>query len=159
MTLHPPTLVASLCLVLAARPLVAEAPPAAPARAPIQVVPGRVPWAEAPPSMPAGTRIAVLEGDPKAPGLFTLRLEIPAGFRLAPHWHPQDERVTVLSGSLSVGFGETFDPTKGTAFPAGSFYVNPTPLPHYVWSDGGAVIQITGLGPWEVKLLHGASGI
>src|SRR5688500_9920891 len=73
----------------------------------MQQWPDQIAWAAAPPSMPAGTQIAVLEGDPAAKRWFTLRLKVPAGARLAPHWHPRDERVTVLSGRVAVGFGET----------------------------------------------------
>ena len=92
--------------------------------------------------------MAVLEGDPRKPGFFTMRLKLPAGGRLEPHTHPADERVTVLSGSVRVGFGETFDPAKGKTFTAGAFYVNPTPMPHFVWTDEGCVLQVTGIGPW-----------
>ena len=80
-----------------------------------------------------------------------MRLKLPAGGRLGPHTHPADERVTVLSGSVQVGFGETFDPAKGKTFTAGAFYVTPTPMPHFVWTDEGCVLQVTGIGPWGLK--------
>jgi quercetin dioxygenase-like cupin family protein len=105
-------------------------------------------WKDAPPGLPSGAKTAVLEGDPRKPGFFTMRLKLPAGGRLEPHTHPADERVTVLSGSVRVGFGETFDPAKGKTFTAGAFYVNPMPMPHFVWTDEGCVLQVTGIGPW-----------
>jgi hypothetical protein len=40
---------------------------------------------------------------------------------------------------------------QARAFSAGSFYVNPPGVPHYVFSDGGAIVQITGAGPWRVE--------
>jgi quercetin dioxygenase-like cupin family protein len=113
-------------------------------------------WGDAPPTMPAGAKTAVLEGDPRKSGLFTMRLKLPAGARLPPHTHPADERVTVLSGSVHIGFGDTFDPSKGRAFTAGAFYVTPTPMPHFVWTDEGAVVQVTGLGPWGLSYLDAA---
>ncbi len=110
-------------------------------------------WRPAPVSMPAGTRIAVLEGDPKSEGMFTLRLQVPAGSRLPPHWHPRDERVTVLSGRVGVGFGNRFDTTRLRYFRAGDYYVNPAHSPHFVFFPEASEVQITGLGPWQVRPL------
>lgn len=75
----------------------------------IQAPAEKLTWAEAPPSLPAGTRIMLLEGNPQKEGLFTMRLKVPAGTRLQPHWHPRAERVTVLSGLVKVGFGDEFE--------------------------------------------------
>ena len=106
-----------------------------------------------PPSMPKGVQMVVLEGDPKLEGLFTLRLKAPAGFALAPHTHPTDERVTVLEGSVSVGFGQATDRAAAKSFGPGSFYVNPANVAHFVFSEEGATLQITGEGPWQVDFL------
>jgi quercetin dioxygenase-like cupin family protein len=53
--------------------------------------------------------MAVLQGNPGGTGLFTVRLRFPNGYRLAPHTHPTDENVTVISGTFLVGMGETAD--------------------------------------------------
>ena len=116
--------------------------------APIQVT--DVVWKDAPPSMPAGSKIAVLEGSPTAAGLFTIRLRLPAGAAINPHWHPRPERVTVLSGRVRVGFGATADKEKTTTFSAGGFYVNPPDEPHYLFIDEESVLQLTCEGPWEL---------
>lgn len=136
---------------------VAKAPAASSAPA---VVPGalqfdaaNVVFRPAPPSMPKGVELAVLEGNPQASGIFTLRLKAPPGFLLPPHTHPVEERVTVLSGSVAVGFGSRVERKGARTFGAGAFYVNPPGAPHYVFSDEGAVVQITGLGPWRVEPL------
>ena len=42
----------------------------------------------------------------KAEGPYVVRLKIPAGFTIAPHTHPNDENVTVLSGTFAIGTGE-----------------------------------------------------
>ena len=43
----------------------------------------------APDALPPGAQMAVLQGDPSAPGqLFTIRLRLPNGYVLPPHWHP-----------------------------------------------------------------------
>jgi len=111
-------------------------------------------WKDAPPSMPPGTKIAVLEGDTKKPGLFTIRLKMKAGAMIEPHTHPRPERVTVLSGKVRVGFGTTADETKGTVFRAGGFYVNPPNEPHYVFFEEDTVLQLTCEGPWVLKFLE-----
>jgi len=109
-------------------------------------------WKDAPPTMPAGSKIAVLEGDTKQPGLFTVRLRLPAGAVIAPHTHPRPERVTVLSGRLRVGFGKSV--TKdGTTFTAGGFYVNPPNEPHFVVVEEETVLQLTCEGPWVLEYL------
>lgn len=110
-------------------------------------------WKDAPPTMPAGTKIAVLEGDTKQPGLFTIRLKIPAGSVVAPHTHPRAERVTILSGKVRVGFGSTVT-NEGTTFTAGGFYVNPPNEPHFVVFDEDTVLQLTCEGPWVLEYLH-----
>lgn len=122
-------------------------------KAPIQLDAAAIAWGDAPPGMPPGTRMAVLEGDPKKDGLFTIRLKAPPGFALPPHTHPADERVTVLEGSISVGFGATVDKKAARTFRAGAFYLTPPPTPHFVFSDEGCVVQITGVGPWKVEPL------
>jgi quercetin dioxygenase-like cupin family protein len=113
-------------------------------------------WTDAPPWLPAGAKIAVLEGDPKKPGLFTMRLRLPANARLNPHTHPNDERATLLSGTIHVGFGEKFDPSKGKTFTAGAFYITPTPTPHFVWTDEPCEVQVTAMGPWGLHYVDPA---
>jgi hypothetical protein len=91
----------------------------------IAILPEAVKWTPGPPSLPAGAKGAVLEGDPTKPGLFTMRIQLPANYLISPHRHPEAERVTVLDGSVYVGFGEKVDRKRSTHFRAGSFYVNP----------------------------------
>jgi hypothetical protein len=67
----------------------------------------KVTWGPAPPALPAGAQISVLEGDPGKKGAITLRLQFPANYTVPPHWHSMTERVTVLSGTLQVGMGDT----------------------------------------------------
>jgi uncharacterized RmlC-like cupin family protein len=111
--------------------------------------PDTVPYGPAPAFLQPGAQLAVLEGDPTAPsGDFTIRLKMPAGYKIAPHWHPNRENVTVISGTLKVGMGDKFDESKMNAFPAGSFaYLDPD-MHHYAMASGGEVIvQVHGLSP------------
>lgn len=98
-----------------------------------------------------------LEGDSAKAEMFTLRLEVPAGTKIQPHWHPRDERVTVLSGEVLVGFGDVFDETAMNRLGAGSFYINPARSHHYLMFPVESVVQITGMGPWELHLLAGGN--
>lgn len=107
-------------------------------------------WQSAGAHLPKGTQMAVLEGNPKKEGMFTIRLKTPKNMKLAVHQHPGPERVTILQGDLYVGFGDSFNKEIGTKFSAGSFYVNPKNENHYVYTkDNPAIIQITGMGPWK----------
>lgn len=128
----------------------ASQPQSAPRSTVIQLDSQEVVYRPGPSSMPPGAELAVLEGNPAQPGLFTIRLRIPAGFVLAPHTHPQDERVTVIEGTVVVGFGPTLQPEKARTLGAGAYYLNPPGAVHYVLSPQGATIQITGMGPWRV---------
>lgn len=134
---------------------------AQPARVPrpgalIQLEPAAIVFQSAPPTMPAGVQLAVLEGDPKSSGIFSVRMKVPPGFTLPLHTHPSDERVTVLEGAVAVGFALQAGPAART-FNAGAYYVNPAGLPHYVTSEQGATLQITGLGPWKVDFVASAA--
>jgi quercetin dioxygenase-like cupin family protein len=138
-----------LLVVAAVAALAAAPPPEA-----IQVHAKGIVWKDGPPSLPKGTKAAVIEGDPKSTGIFTMRLHVPAGAVVPPHWHPRPERATILSGEVQVGFGDTFDEKALTSFRAGDFYVNPPNAHHFVRFKKESVIQITGEGPWELHPLQ-----
>lgn len=106
-------------------------------------------WIDAPPTMPKGTKMAVLEGSPQEPGIFTLRLKVPAGSKLAAHIHPNAERVTVLSGKVVVTIGG-----KTTTFTSGNFYVNPPGEVHTVSFPQESVLQLTCEGPWKLRYVE-----
>lgn len=91
----------------------------------------------------------VLYGDPTKAGVFVSRVKFTAGWKDPPHWHPDEVRtVAVLSGTLYFGTGEKWDESKFTAYPAGTFYSEPSKAPHFTWAkDGEVVIQVTGVGP------------
>jgi mannose-6-phosphate isomerase-like protein (cupin superfamily) len=119
--------------------------------------PDQVKWGPAPPFIPAGAQLAVLEGNPMADsGDFTIRLKMPDGYRVAPHTHPNRENVTVLSGTLKVGMGDTFDASKMMSFGAGSFaYLDPS-MHHYAAASGETVIQIHGMSPAKFNYINPA---
>ena len=68
--------------------------------------PDKIPWGPPPPFIAPGAQVAVIEGNPGAStGDYTVRVKMPDGYRIAPHWHPLRENVTVISGTFKVGMG------------------------------------------------------
>jgi hypothetical protein len=67
--------------------------------------PADLKWSEAPPGFAAGGKMVVLNGDPSQTGPFTVRLKVPAGYKVMPHTHPTDERLTIISGSFPRRYG------------------------------------------------------
>lgn len=122
----------------------------------VVVLPGSIEWSAGPPSLPAGARVAILEGDPSQPGPFTLRLSMPAGYRIPPHFHPSDERVTVISGSFWVGMGNAFDTSAGTQLPAGAYAALSPGVAHFAWTTEESVIQLNNIGPWSLTYVNPA---
>ena len=122
----------------------------------VMVTPGDLKWTDGPPSLAAGSKAAVIEGDPKNPGLFTMRLKLPADYKIPPHWHPADEHVTVISGTFNMGMGDKFDASKGNALPVGSFAVMPAKTNHFAFTKEETVIQLHGMGPWGITYVNPA---
>jgi quercetin dioxygenase-like cupin family protein len=111
-------------------------------------------WKPCPPALPAGCEIAILEGNPQAADLFTVRFRVTDEFVMPPHTHPKDERVTILSGQLSVAFGADASHEDASRFGPGDYYVNARGAIHTVWADELSEIQITGIGPWKADFIE-----
>lgn len=113
----------------------------------VAVTPEEMRWTLAGGLALPGMAQANLVGDPTKPGPYTIRLKFPAGYKLAPHTHPDSREVTILSGTWYTGYGETFDSGALKALPAGSFYTEPAHLPHFIETRGDVLIQVSGTGP------------
>ena len=111
-------------------------------------------WRPCPPNLPPGCEIAVLEGDPRGPGLFTVRFRLTEEFLMPPHTHPRDERVTVLAGRMAVAFGTGGTRADAREFGPGDYYVNARDAVHTVWAEKSSEIQVTGVGPWEADFVE-----
>lgn len=97
---------------------------------------------------PNGTTHALAVGDPAKPGPYAIRIRIPVGTRVGPHIHPDARIVVVMSGTLSVGFGNRYDEPTMKVLPAGSVFTEPAKQPHsYFARDTGVVLHVTGVGP------------
>ena len=132
----------------------AQAPAAPPSHA--GVTPGEMKWGPAPPALPPGAQAVVLAGDPGKEGIFVIRVKLPAGYRVPPHWHPSDELVTVLSGTLQFGMGDKFDAASMQTLPAGSFVTAAKEMRHYAAAKGPTVIQVTATGPFAITYVNPA---
>ena len=113
-------------------------------------------WSPAPASLPAGAEVAILEGDPAKEGPFTMRLKLPAGYKIPPHSHPGVEHVTVISGSFAMGTGEKFDEAAAMTMPAGGFALMKIGTKHFATSKDGCVVQVHGVGPWGITYVNPA---
>jgi quercetin dioxygenase-like cupin family protein len=122
----------------------------------VMVRPDAIKWGAAPPVLPSGARLAVLTGDPTKTGPYVIRVNLPDGYKVPPHWHPTDENVTVIQGTLMVGKGEKFDATTSEALPTGSFLRMPKEMRHFAWTKGETIIQVHGMGPFEFNYVNAA---
>lgn len=118
--------------------------------------PPAIEWKPGPAAIPAGAKMAVLEGDPTKEGMFVVRFQFPAGYHIAAHTHPKTERVTVISGALYLATGESLDRNSAKQLPAGSFGYWPAGMKHAAWSEGETVIQLHGVGPWQINYVNPA---
>ena len=117
---------------------------------PALVTPDEITWT----STLRGTQQALLAGNPQSAGVYVYQARFPAGFRNPPHLHPDERIVTILSGTLLVGYGERFDERKMKALPPGSMFTEPARHPHFAWAkDGEVVIQVIGHGPSDTTWL------
>jgi hypothetical protein len=118
--------------------------------------PADLKWGPAPPVFQAGAEMAVLQGNPNAAGAYVVRLKMPDGYKIMPHWHPTTENVTVISGTFHLGSGDTFDEAKGMEMPTGSFgFIGPH-MNHYAWATGETVVQVHGQGPFKLTYVNSA---
>src|SRR5436190_3578222 len=113
-------------------------------------------WGPAPPVFPAGAKMAVLQGDPSKAEIFTVRLEFPDGYTLAPHFHPTDEGVTVISGTFLVGMGDKADFAQAKTLPTGGFVIAGANQHHYARAKGRTIVQVHAMGPFALTYVNPA---
>jgi uncharacterized RmlC-like cupin family protein len=107
-------------------------------------------------SLPPGAKIAVIEGKMNEEGPITARVKLPANYRIPPHYHATQERVTVLSGTVNIGMGEKFDRQTTTAMKPGTVLLMPPKMHHFAWTSEETIFQLNVTGPWTVTYLNPA---
>ncbi|TMH16618.1 MAG: cupin domain-containing protein [Betaproteobacteria bacterium] len=83
-----------------------------------------------------------------------MRLKTPAGYKVAPHWHSQDENVTVISGTLYLGMGDNLDTKSEHALSAGGFHFLPGKVHHYAFTKVPTVIPVNTKGPFDMTYIN-----
>lgn len=121
------------------------------ASTPTIVMPDDLKWA--PVNGLTGVQMAVVWGDPTKPGPYIMRLKLDDAATVPPHWHPDDERVTVLSGTFMVGVGDTIDPSKMKTLGPGAFVYIPQGVHHYAMAKGVTIVQASGMGPFAMNFV------
>jgi len=102
-----------------------------------------------------GCDIAVVEGNPDAEGQpFVIRFRCADGAKVAAHWHPTDENLTVLKGAFLVGMGDSFDESKLQTLNVGNFILMPKEMHHFASNKGETIVQVHGTGPFKVNWLN-----
>ena len=126
------------------------------AQSPGPMNPEDIKWGPAPPILPAGAQMAVLAGDPGGTGLVTIRLKMPAGYKIPPHWHPTDEHVTVISGVFALGMGDTLDKKHSKRLRAGGYAIAPANMHHFAWAKTDAIVQVNLIAPFKLTYVNPA---
>ena len=105
-----------------------------------------------------GLAIAVLEGDPNVNGsnytIWVRAKEGTPGGIVPYHWHPTDERITVLRGVMGVSMADLFDMAKGREYASGSFVMLPALMRHSAWVRGETIMQVSGVGPFVTCIVN-----
>lgn len=137
---------------------------AAPAKQSAMVIePGSEKWVDVPAAALVGTpsvelggtlRLAVIQGDPMTAGRsYTLRLSCTDGLKIAPHWHPTTENVTVVKGQAAVGMGSKWDDAALKEVPTGAFFSAGPKTTHFAQCKGDTILQVHGIAPFVVNFV------
>jgi anti-sigma factor ChrR (cupin superfamily) len=145
----------ALALLAAAPALAADKKTDAPKAEATMINAAEIKWGPAPPDVPAGGQMAVLHGDPSKKAPFTARLKMPAGYKIPPHWHSNDEQLTIISGAFVLHMGDTMD-APAHSLAAGGFHFLPGKMHHAAETKVETVVQIDGVGPFDIHYLNPA---
>jgi ketosteroid isomerase-like protein/quercetin dioxygenase-like cupin family protein len=122
----------------------------------VMLSPGALKWSDPSPSLPPGSRMAIVSGDPTQAQPFVIRAQVPAGYRVPPHWHPGVENLTVLSGTVAIGMGERFDEGTMTTIAPGGYASLPAEMRHYFLAKTASTFQVHGMGPFVINYVNPA---
>jgi quercetin dioxygenase-like cupin family protein len=75
-----------------------------------------------------------------------LRAQVPAGYKIAPHWHPGDENLTVLSGVIALGMGDAWDEAKMQTLGTDGYAALPAEMRHSFLAKTASTFQVHGWG-------------
>ncbi|HET9315506.1 MAG TPA: cupin domain-containing protein [Vicinamibacteria bacterium] len=146
------TILIAIAALAVARIGFAQAPASGPTHS--VIAPDAIVWGPAPPALPAGAQMAILSGDPRQAGPFTVRVRMPAAYTIPPHWHPAAEHLTILAGEAAVGMGDAIDTAAMQAMKAGAFAVMAPEMRHYLRAKAETTVQVHGTGPFTITYVN-----
>ena len=118
-----------------------------------EVKPESIKWS----ALGIGQWFAVISGSPNTEGApFVIRIKLSDGVKVAPHWHPVDEHLTVITGVFYMGMGEKFNESRAKEMPVGSYALMPKEMRHFAWAKGETIVQIHGAGPFKTYWVDSA---
>lgn len=117
----------------------------------VALTPADITWVDGPASLPPGAKFAAVDEDFRTPGPFTVRFKFPADYRIPPHWHPADQRITVIAGTLNIRLEDRLASPYEKILPIGSFAMMPAKSIYVAWTEEKTIIQIHGFGPWRTN--------
>lgn len=92
----------------------------------------RLQWGPCPPFIGKGCEIAILHGDP-AKNNVDIFFKVPGDFAIPHHWHTSAERMTLVSGTMTV----TYDDQKSERLETGMYAYGPSKRPHKAYCEKG----------------------
>ena len=100
--------------------------------------------------------VAVVAGDPSKTGSYTVYARCSDGYKIAPHWHPTTENVTVLQGGMGIAMGSKWESSALKSIPTQGFFSAPAGMRHYAQCNGDTLIEIYGNGPFKINFVSAA---
>jgi len=99
--------------------------------------------------IPPGQWIEKVVGDMDKPGQpFVIRIHHDAGYVVLPHTHPEDEYITVLTGSWALGMGPRINMSELEPMEQGALGFVPKKMAHFGYARVETTLQVHGIGPF-----------
>jgi len=111
-------------------------------------------WEKGPDFLESGAEMQPLEKETKEKGMSSIKIKLPEGYKIPPHWYKDKVRIDVLSGVLYMGSGDRLDKENAKPVKAGNFRVLPPEMHSYGFVDGPAIIKLTTVAPWDIKYVN-----
>jgi quercetin dioxygenase-like cupin family protein len=113
-------------------------------------------WEPAPAVFPPGAKMAVERGNPMKTGEFVVRFSFPNGYQIPPHFHPTDEHITVLNGTLLAGMGDKLDMQMAKSLTEGDTLTMPAQMHHFAIARGETTVSVRSQGPFKMTYVNPA---
>ena len=99
--------------------------------------------------IPSEQWIEKVVGDMDKPGEpFVIRIHHDAGYVVLPHTHPEDENITVLTGSWALGMGSRVNMAELEPMEQGALGFVPKKMAHFGYAKVETMLQVHGIGPF-----------